>query len=309
MALRADQDDFNSWQRLGESYLKSGRHAAAIKALNRALELRSDDWMCLYLLGEVYRLKADYPSAIQVFEDILKLHPAEICVLLSLADTHLTHARSQSAEGFHSRAERSAVAAIFVTLKLLEESPGFRRVAWKIAADAVFELSRSVSFHDVDLVGNVLVSLASLIGLSEADKSIKGILDSPLPIQSHIVNGHSALQLAASAYNYCISLDSLDDASTATAWFDLGMALARFSNQTKDEERSSMASIQAKDYVQKALAIDPGNDVYWNVLGILNFVDNPKVSQHAYIKALECDAKVRDSPLELDCYLLPARMS
>lgn len=282
---------------------------AAIKALKKALELRPDDWMSLYLLGDVYRLMADYSSAIQVFEDILKLHPTEICVLLCLAETHLAHAHSQSAEGFHSRAESSAVAAILVTLELLGENPGFRRVTWKIAADAAFELARSVSFHDVDLVGKALVSLASLIRLHETDNLIKGVFDSPLPTQSHSVDGHFALQLAVSAYNYRIVLDSLDNASTASAWFDLGMALTRFSNQTKDEEKSSIASIQAKDHVQKALAIDPSNGEYWNALGSLNFVENPKVAQHAYIKALECDAKVRDCRVVLCCCLLPARMS
>ncbi|KAF8504124.1 TPR-like protein [Gautieria morchelliformis] len=291
VALRADQDDFISWQRLGESYAKSGRHTAAIKALKKALELRPDDWMCQYLLGDVYRLLAEYPSAIQVFEGILKLHPDDICVLLSLADTHLTHARSQTAEGYHSRAEGSTVAAILVTLELLDGSPGFRRVAWKIAADAVFELSRSVSFHDVELVGNTLASLASLMSPLETNKLIQEVLDFPLLVESRSVNGYSALQVAVGAYHYRISLDGLDDASTATAWFDLGMALARFSTGTKDEGRSNSASNQAREYIQKALVIDPGNDAYWNVLGNLNFMENPKLSQHAYIKALECNTR------------------
>lgn len=293
MALRADQEDFISWQRLGESYAKSGRHSAAIKALKRALELRPDDWMCLYLLGDVHKLMADYSNAIEVFEGVLQSHPDEICVLLSLADTHLVHARNLSAEGFHSRAQSSAVASIKVTLELLDKSPGFRRVIWKIAADAAFELSRSVSFHDMEPVGDALVSLASLISVPEGDTFTKELLDSPLLPERDSVNGHSALQVAVSAYYHRLSLDSLDDTSTSTAWFDLGMALTRLSTQTKDETKSRMASEQAKHYIQKALVVDSGNDVYWNVLGNLHFVADPQASQHAFIKALQRDAKVR----------------
>jgi superkiller protein 3 len=309
VALRADQDDFISWQRLGESYAKSGRHTAAIKALKKALELRPDDWMCQYLLGDVYRLLAEYPSAIQVFEGVLESNPDDICVLLSLADTHLTHARSQAAEGYHSRAESSTVAAILVTLELLDGSPGFRRVAWKIAADAVFELSRSVSFHDVELVGNTLISLASLMSPLETDELIKEVLDFPLIAESRSVNGCSALQVAVGAYHYRITLGGLDDTSTATAWFDLGMALARFSTRMKDEGKSNSASKRARENIQKALAVDPGNDAYWNVLGNINFTENPKLSQHAYIKSLECNARVRNICVRSYCCLPPTRTS
>jgi hypothetical protein len=42
----------------------------------------------------------------------------------------------------------------------------------------------------------------------------------------------------------------------------------------------------------KALREDAGNDIFWNALGCINFVAQPKTAQHAYIKALEIDNKV-----------------
>ena len=292
VSLRADQDDFLSWQRLGESYAKSGRHAASIKALNRALELRADDWMCLYLIGDVHKLMGQFQNAIKVYEDVLRIHPEEICVLLSLAETHLAHGRSQSSEGFITRAEASVVASLSVVLDLFDKSPGFRRVAWKTAADAVFELSRIVSFNDTMSVERVLAPLASLINITETDDTIGGILDLPILAKNANVNGFTAVQLAVAAYNYRISLGNLDDTATASAWFDLGMALNRFSTQTRDETKSSKAADKAKHCIQKALAADRRNDIFWNALGNLNFAENPKVSQHSYIKALECNLKV-----------------
>jgi superkiller protein 3 len=140
-----------------------------------------------------------------------------------------------------------------------------------------------------------LASLASWISFTETDNTVKGILDLPLVVEGANVNGFFTLQFAVAAYNYRISLDNLDDVATASAWFDLGMALGRFSTQTKDEAKSNRATQQADHCVQRALLTDPGNNVYWNALGNLKFVENPKMSQHAYIKALECDTKVGSS--------------
>ncbi|KAF8513017.1 TPR-like protein [Hysterangium stoloniferum] len=290
IALRADGEDSVSWQRLGESYARSGRHAASIKALKKALDLHPDDWMSLYLLGDVYRLMGQYSSSIEVFEDVLKHHPDEMCVLSALAETHLSHARSQTVEGFHSRAEISAVASISVALELLDKGQGFRRVIWKTAADAAYELSQLESFDDTEAVKGALISLSSLIAASESITYIKEIIDLPLVIESN-VSGYTALQVAVAAYDHIISLDSLDVSAAAATYFDAGLALNRLSAQIKDQDKSSTALKQAKDLIQRALTIDPYNDVYWNTMGNLNFVDNAKLSQHAYIKALECDAK------------------
>ncbi|KIJ39435.1 hypothetical protein M422DRAFT_32689 [Sphaerobolus stellatus SS14] len=291
VALRADDNDFLSWQRLGEAYTKSGRHAAAIKALKRALELQPEDWMSLYLLGEVYRVMGQYGSAVEVFEDVRAQQPDEICVSMALSDTHLEEARTQLAEGFRSRAESSAISAVLIASELIKKSAGFRRVTWKIAADAAYELSRFTAFDDPDSVYEALITLTSLIGAYDSGSSVEGIVQLPFSKNSGSLDGNFALEVAIAAYDYRISLDKLDDIAGGSALFDLGVALSNLSSRTSDKGKANLATTQAKDLLLKALATDPYNDVYWNTFGTLNFVENPKMAQHAYIKALECDAK------------------
>jgi superkiller protein 3 len=62
--------------------------------------------------------------------------------------------------------------------------------------------------------------------------------------------------------------------------------------RTISKEDQERAEKQAVACLTKALREDPGNDTYWNALGSMNFVGQPKTAQHAYIKALEIDNKV-----------------
>jgi len=245
-----------------------------------------------------------YDEAIEVFEAVRTQQPDEICVLMALSDTHLDHARIQSAEGFRSRAESSAIDAVFVAIELIDKSPGFRKLTWKIAGDAAFELSRFTSFDEPNLVFEALTSLTSLIGHQESSVGyVKEIVDLPITREVDSIDGTFALEVAIATYDYRISLDKLDDISAGSALFDLGVALSTLSNRISDKSRAASAITQAKTLVTKALNMDPLNDVYWNALGNLNFVENPKLAQHAYIKASECDAKVSRTNYFLNIFL------
>lgn len=289
MALRADNNDFIAWQRLGEAYFKSGRHVAAMKALKQALTLREGDWVCHLLLGEVFKAIGQYPDAIDSYQTALKLQPTEITGSLALAEAHLIHSRSYSSEGFSSRAESSAVASIQVCTDILEKSSGFRRVAWKIAGDAVYELSKTSAFDDSEAVAVALLALLSYIG-DGTMVNVQDLIDLTIP---ESVDGFYALKVAAAAYDQRISLDSLNNMAAASAHFDLATALIKLSTRIVDSENKTSILNRAKVLVQKSLKLDPLNNSYWILWGNLHFVDNPKLAQHAYIKALERDSKVR----------------
>ena len=136
IALRTDVDDYMYWLRLGEAYSKAGRYVAAFKALERARELNPEDWVTSYFIGDVQRLMGAYEEAIKAFESILEGRRQELGVLYSLGQTYLELGRFELAMAFLARAETSFVSVICVTLKLLDASSGFRRVAWKTVADS-----------------------------------------------------------------------------------------------------------------------------------------------------------------------------
>lgn len=289
IALRTDVDDQLSWLRLGEAYSKAGRFAAAVKALERARELNPEDWICSYFIGEVQRQTGQYQEAIVAFESILTKHPHELGVLVSLGQAHLDLGRMHVTAAYTARAESSFTSAVQVALQMIiEASSGFRRVAWKIVADAVFHLSQFTQFSDEDLVLDVLYQLVPFVS-DHPGESLTGIVTLPLSLQKSANLPLSALEIAVAAYNYRISLDALDETAVASAHYDLSAAL--FSYSRKASAKQQLAKQEATKHIKDALRAEPGNDRYWNALGNMEFESRPKIAQHAYVKALEINSK------------------
>ncbi|KAJ3553260.1 hypothetical protein NM688_g3709 [Phlebia brevispora] len=289
VALRTETDDSLSWLRLGEAYSKAGRYAAAIKALERAQELDPDDWISSYFLGEVRRQTGQFQAAIDIFATILEKVPDELRVLLSLAQSHVEFGRAQSAAGFTARAETSFITSIQVTLRSIDTTPGFRRIAWKISADALYELSRLNVFAHFEEASSTLEEVLKIV--AKSSDRLSAILPSTptLVDDSSSAMAHFALQIALLAYDYRITLGSLDDSASASAYYDFGMALCNYARRTN--EKADISRKESVSYLKEALRLDPYNDHYWNTLGNALFVDQPKTAQHAYIRALDIDPK------------------
>lgn len=288
MALRADADDQLSWLRLGEAYSKGGRHVAALRALDRAHELRPDDWMCTYFIGEVQRQTGRLAEALVSFQSILDVRPTEAGVLLSLAQTHLDLGRQERFTGFVARAEQSFVSCVEVVLVAIRESPGHRGVAWKIAADALFELSAITVFVDECNVRVAMIAVYELIQ-GQSSTRLAGLFK--LTTLSLDITGLNALEAAVAAYDYRITVGSSDDTTLPSSLYDLAVALHRWILK-QPPDTTQQASEAANSFLVQALQKEPGNAKFWTALGDLHFTHKPKLSQHAYIKALEVNDKV-----------------
>lgn len=232
-----------------------------------------------------------FQEAIHEFESILLDRPSEIGVLLSLAQTHLDLGRDELSTGFLARAEQSFGSCVRVAVQVIHETSGFRSMAWKTVADAIFSLSKQSSFTDAELIHQLLSEVSSLISTHTSDR-LSGLLSLPPLGPDSPVGGRQALEVAIVAYDYRILLGSSEDAAMGSSWYDLGIALHTWSSKTLLAEKKEPANKQAVAAFTKALREEPGNDTYWNALGSINFTEQPKTAQHAFIKALEIDHKV-----------------
>lgn len=288
IALRTDEADELSWLRLGEAYSRAGRHVAALKALGRAHQLRPDNWICSYLIADVQRQSAQYDEAIQSFETILQDLPSELGVMLSLAQTYLDHGLAQNSSGFIGRAEASFLSAIERSLQALFVSSSNHGVAWKTIADALFYLFELTSFADSDRASSLFSRVAEYAS-SDFGGHLSGIVSLPIEIPD-VPDGRTALKLALASYNHRISL-GLNEAAAASAWSDLGVAAYVLSCKSPKPQIQEHALHRAISSVKEAIRIEPDNDNFWNTLANMHFVKQPKVSQHAYIRALEINSK------------------
>jgi superkiller protein 3 len=247
--------------------------------------------MCAYFTGDVLRQTGAFAEAIERFEFVIVQRPDELAVLSALAQTYLDLGRTEDVAGFVARAEDAYVGAVSTALRTMEASAGFRRLAWKTAADALFELSRRVTFVREGVVQDALAAIIPLLG-NAASARITGLFSLIEGPSGSPMKGQAMLDVAIAAYDHRLSLPSQDDAANGSAWADLGLALHAWAQGTVDLEKKALAAKEAIGCMIEALKADAGNDAYWNALGIMSFVDKPKTAQHAFIKALEIDNKV-----------------
>ncbi|KAI6044690.1 superkiller protein 3 [Pisolithus marmoratus] len=289
IALRADEEDQVCWLRLGEAYSKAGRYAAALKALARANELNPDDWLCTYLIGEVQRQTGKLGEALYSYNSVLRKRPDEVGVLISLALTELALAREEWISGFFVRAEQTFASTISTSLSTVEASSGYGGIAWKLIGDALLGLSGATTFADQEVIRDILVKATSMLQ-HVTSKRIAHVFTLS-PIQDGLpLTGSHALQAAVASYDYRITIGSTDDIVMGSALYDLGLALHAWSKEERATGRDSALEV-ASSLLKEALYKDPNEPTYWTALAITYFLDRPKISQHAYIKALELDPK------------------
>ncbi|KNC76928.1 hypothetical protein SARC_10597, partial [Sphaeroforma arctica JP610] len=103
--LRAEKNNVEAWENLGECYLHLGQFVAAQKALTKAvssyeeLQLECPEQAalccisyCRARLGEVYRILSFFPEAFAAYADSLRDDPMNPSGLLGLAQTYLSYA-------------------------------------------------------------------------------------------------------------------------------------------------------------------------------------------------------------------------
>ena len=262
-----------------------------MKALERARELMPGDWMSLYFIGDVQHQVGQYQDAINSFTSVLVHRPSEVGVLMSLAQSHLDLGRVEMSSGFALRAEQSFVSCIRTSLKAIDSSPGFRAVAWKIVADATYDLSDCPSFKLGNHNLSELRTISSMLSVELSDR-LSGIVTSSTLKNVSSYDELKVTAVAVAAYDYHLSLTISGSPSVGAAWYDLGIALRAWGIKSQSPEGPLMAKRQAVVCLKQALRHDPGNTLYWSALGTLHF-EEPKIAQHSYIKALEIDSKVR----------------
>ncbi|KAJ3501664.1 hypothetical protein NLJ89_g9238 [Agrocybe chaxingu] len=290
IALRVEPEDQSLWVRLGEAYNKAGRHVAALKALNRALQLDPNDWLCSYFIADVKHCMCLFEEAIQILDTIRVSHQDEVCTLVSLAQAHVDLGATEVADGFQQRAEQSFLSAIDIALEIVQRISGFRTIAWKLIADATFHLSSFPVFTNEARVRATLQAIPFMIPPDSVMQLVKEI---PLP-QFQNDGPITSIDVVATAihcYLSQISLYPIGQSPSSGAWYDLAVAVRSWTAKAPSTVDTSRVQELAVGYIKKALADDPGNDACWVALGNAYFLSHPKAAQHAYIMAIEIDSK------------------
>ncbi|KAL4262302.1 TPR-like protein [Pleurotus pulmonarius] len=288
MVLRSQPLDHSSWLFLGETYQKAGRFTAALNAFTRAKELDPNGWTPSYNIGLLKRQTSEYVESISCLQSILDLRPGEFGVLMAQAQAYLELGCSEFNSGIFARATTAFIESIRVALlAATTEAAGLRNSSWKLIGDGLIMLARTSIIPDPTIITPIFADLVSKLPSSSTERLrvIYSYLDAKVISFAHTT------ELAVAVYSHRVSLDHSETSVSASAHFDLATSLICWLKESPRLDGVTVAKELISTSLLQALRLDPSNELYWVTFGNHVFSEQPKVAQHAFVKALEINPK------------------
>lgn len=275
---------------LGDAYVKSGRHMAGLKALQKALEIDPTMWMAHYHIGETYMQLGDYAAAIEAYKAVEAATSGEVGVTAALAEATLALGRVSAAGGFRERSRSAFHAAMGYALGVLTSGRAHRAWAWKVIGDAALALAeREVDAKDIEATAAVLHPVLEHLVADDDDRrsSVAGLGHASNLLQT-APGPNYTVKTAVFAFAFRAHLLKNDRVSNS-ALYDLGCALHTLATRSADDRAA--ATKAAVSAIRLALERDAGDERLWNALGVICASAGPQLAQHALVVSLECYPK------------------
>lgn len=304
IALRSSSEDGVTWLRLGEAYAGAGRFTASLKALARAEKLLPDSQVCQFQIAEVTRDLGDFQTSIDILSNAIAANPLDATLHAARCTARLALARSEQSKGFLERGYSSCVDTVEEAINTLKLEAPTSRVIWKIITDASFDLARK-PLPETDMDNRAKLALGAVI---QQLLEHKDLMDQRV---IHLVNLESvlsecdenttdvevefiAVKASVVAASYSVHLAGNDDATLGPACYDAAVTLLELANNHATLIQPADVAVAwdlATEYVKRAIRSQATEPLYWNCLGTLTLDSNPRLSQHSFIRAIQCESK------------------
>ncbi|QIX00468.1 hypothetical protein AMS68_005985 [Peltaster fructicola] len=299
-ALRINPADYQSYVGLGESYHNSGRYNSASRTFNYALQsvvgttALDETWFARYMLANVHRELGEYDEAISGLINVLKDHPTEFGVLLSLQQTYIEKAWHCVESALFGQALESANNAIATASTILGERPNAFNM-WKGLGDAclIFSWVQSgiTQFPEAEITTLLDHGDKDAYNLlADVDNVTLEAYKAPADDRKDLIPTDAALL----AFKRAIQACSSDPHAQAVAWYNLGYAEQRAYTCSSIKSGKSHLKAAVRCF-KRAIELEAGNAEFWNALGVVTTMLNPRVAQHSLVRSLhinELNAKV-----------------
>lgn len=231
-----------------------------------------------------------YDEACEGYREVLLRKPDEFGVLIALAETLVAFAFHNLNSGFYGRAADTSKEALQVAVKIRKINPTAFNL-WKLVGDACSVFSWIQAFIEVFPAEDVAELLskggdASEYGLLSEVDQLSSAIDSfdELPALEKSLLG------SILAYKRALQSVANDKYAHSVAWYNLGSAEHRsFICLPEHESRYRKAATVC---FRRAIKAEPGNNEFWNALGVATADINAYASEKAFIRALHINEKV-----------------
>lgn len=289
---------------------------ASMKAFLRVTELDPSSVYAHYQIATVKQKLGMYVEAIEQYN--LTLEKAQIKgeenhipSLKGLGDCYLALTMEYYQSGYYGRAVESLGHGLSITLRAIRANSKIQCL-WKLAGDLCVTaplLPNYLNLISMEPIVN-LVEIAKQVDLDLKLHLSKDIdsLGIKLITDSDFSNFRNAdllviiLTCGCLAYKYAIVLSGNQSNTAPALWYDLGVNyyhlyqyLSSDGNDVENNHEyiSSLLTVAIRN-IKIALKFEPTNYNFWNALGVMTFIEDAKISQHAFIKAMDYSPKVCD---------------
>ncbi|KAF9355484.1 Superkiller protein 3 [Mortierella sp. AD094] len=315
--LRNDVKDALAWEGVAEAYQHEGRYMAALKAFARNRELVPKSTVSEYHIARVHQRLAMYPEAIQHYQSTLELaqqnqEPKHVPSLMGIAESYLEQGKEFFVSGYYGRSAESCGHAIEYAYQLLQYDPNIMS-AWKLVGDACLAY-RSVPRYLSLCPSEILFAIVDIIPAdtdsllhfpahldNELLNLLKDVSETDLANATTEISSQALdaiFTLAGLAYKRANILNGNQGHQAANYWYDIALSYYyRYENAIR-KNRAEGAANHANQWLgiamrclKASLQFEEENPIVWNALGVAALTTNAKISQHAFIKAIEYDSK------------------
>uniref|UniRef100_A0A8C5ICC9 Tetratricopeptide repeat domain 37 n=1 Tax=Gouania willdenowi TaxID=441366 RepID=A0A8C5ICC9_GOUWI len=269
-ALRADPEDWVSWECLGEAYLNRRSFTAALKAFAKAHQLHPSSIYSVYQAAAIKQTLGKFKEAVAEYLLITE-HQDYVPALKGLGECQLSLAKSLMEDCRDGGAIDLIQKSINNLFRAVQLRPDLSCL-WKLLGDAC------TTVHIVSPNRAQVQVPALLVGLDPNT-------------EIHMLNQTQILKVGESCYVRALKLMP----EVSSLWYDLGLnyyhqASSQVSCTEGDKKAPSVELEKAQQCLKKAIMMDSGNHSYWNALGVVSTnkgVENFALAQHSFIKSIQ----------------------
>ncbi|KAG9304605.1 hypothetical protein G9A89_020169 [Geosiphon pyriformis] len=306
-ALRSDTKDIHCWEGLAEAYRQEGRFIASMKAFIRATELDPFSIYAYYQIANIKQRLGLYNDAIDQYKLIIKKaetkgQPNHLPSLKGCGDCYLALAIEYYHNGYYGRSADALAEGLENMLRAVQINNSIQSL-WKLIGDICFTAKLIPSYlHLIPL--EALSQIIEITNTSDIDR----ISQMPKGLDSTGFNKDMGgdfendtlttfLKGACVAYKYAIYLNGNNSDINSAYWHDLAISyywlFVHMKNSFKkfSQENFSVYLNIAISCIKGALRLEPTNHNFWNDLGVITSSINTKLSQHAFIMAMDYSPK------------------
>ncbi|KAF9437752.1 Superkiller protein 3 [Entomortierella beljakovae] len=315
--LRNDFKEALAWEGVAEAYQHEGRYMAALKAFARNRELVPNSTVSEYHIARVHQRLGMYSEAIGHYEAALNLavqnhEPKHIPSLMGMAESYLEQGKEFFVSGYYGRSAESCGHALEYAYQLLQDDPNIMS-AWKLVGDACLAY-RNVPRYLHQCPFKALTAIIAIIpkdtnSLLHIPHSLDDEMLAFLNIaeETDLVNSatetfsqalDAILTVGGLAFKRANILNGNEGHQAAQYWYDIALSYYYRHESATRKNRADEAQHHSAQWLsvgmrclKASLQFEEENPIVWNALGVSALASNTKISQHAFIKAIEYDPK------------------